>query len=154
YASGNSPKTPNTRKNGETYRYGEALLSRRRRASERPRRGAAALPPVPLSGVGVRMIVMASCDAPRPGRTRIGDPASMKCAVLPCRAGDVLQELLPRRGGRLLVLLDALDGVRGSGLEVTLMRAEDLRLQRQRRGGEDLADRCVAEERVSEGLDG
>src|SRR5581483_8409204 len=61
---------------------------------------------------------------------------------------DVLEELLPGRVGRLLVLLDALDGVRRSSLDVTLMRTEDLRLQLQGRGREDLPDGRVAEERI------
>src|SRR4029079_13123809 len=65
---------------------------------------------------------------------------------------DVLEELGPRlRRGRL-VLLDPIEGGRGSGLEVGLVGAEDLRLQPQRRGGEDLANRRVAEEGVPEVL--
>src|SRR5207248_6946049 len=67
----------------------------------------------------------------------------------PASAGyvdDVLQELLPGRAGRLLVLLDALDRVRRRGLDVALVRTEDLRLELQRRRGADLADGRVAEE--------
>src|SRR6185437_2328564 len=70
-----------------------------------------------------------------------------------CDRLDVLQELLPGRSGALLVLLDALDRVRDRGLDVALVRAEDLLLQAHRRGPEDLPDRGVAEEGVLEAQD-
>src|SRR5262245_37369516 len=63
---------------------------------------------------------------------------------------DVLEELVPGRIRRLLVLLHPLNGVRGGVLDVSLVRAGDLRLQRECRVGEDLSDRGVAEERVLE----
>src|ERR1044072_1639948 len=66
---------------------------------------------------------------------------------------DVLEELLPGLVRALLVLLDALKRVRHSRLDVTLVRAENLRLQLHRRGSEDLPDRGVAEERVLEAED-
>src|SRR5262245_27322058 len=61
---------------------------------------------------------------------------------------DVLEELLPGLGRALLVLLDPLDRVGGCSLDVALVGPQDLRLQLERRGPEDLADRSVVEERV------
>src|SRR4029453_13152460 len=78
-----------------------------------------------------------------PGRLTVGAKRLRDCL-------DVLQELLPGLGRALLVRLDPLDRIRGCSLDVALVRPQDLRLQLQRRGPEDLPDRRVVEERVLE----
>ena len=94
-------------------------------------------------------------DRLRPGRGRRGcvhGPARLREGSQPDALATSFRNCFQAALRRLVVLLHSLDGVARGRLEVTLVRTQRLRLQLQRRVGEDLADRRVAEERIPEVL--